>query len=98
MPSDPMLFTLGCPQPWGNMQKYVKCISQKILNNVFLLLLCPTLCYSKDGITPGFSVLRYFPELAQIHIHRVGDAIQPSYPLLPSSFAFSLSQHWRLFQ
>ena len=94
-----MLFKLGCPQPWRNMEKYVKCISQKILNNVFLLLLCPTLCYSKDSITPGFSVLHYFPGFAQIHVHRVGDAIQPSHPLLPSSpFAFNLSQHQGLFQ
>ena len=34
------------------------------------------------------------PEFAQIHVHWVGDAIKPSYPLLPSSpFAFSLSRH-----
>ena len=25
----------------------------------------------------------YFPEFAQTHVHRVGDAIQPSHPLLP---------------
>jgi len=38
-------------------------------------------------------------EFAQIHIHRVGDAIQPSHPLLLSSpFAFNLSQHQGLFQ
>ena len=31
---------------------------------------------------------------AQIHVHQVGDAIQPSYPLLsPSLPAFNLSQH-----
>ena len=34
------------------------------------------------------------PEFAQIHVHWGGDAIKPSYPLLPSSpFAFSLSRH-----
>ena len=38
-------------------------------------------------------------EFAQIHIHRVSDAIQPSHPLLLSSpFAFNLSQHQGLFQ
>ena len=38
-------------------------------------------------------------ELAQIHIHWVGDAIQPSHPLLsPSPLAFNLSQHQGLFQ
>ena len=41
----------------------------------------------------------HLPELAQIHVHRVSDAIQPSHPLLsPSPPAFSLSQHQGLFQ
>ena len=32
------------------------------------------------------------PRVSQIHVHRVGDAIQPSHPLLsPSPFAFTLS-------
>ena len=40
---------------------------------------------------PGFPVLHSLPELAQIHLHRVSDAIQPSHPLsspflLPSVF------------
>ena len=35
-----------------------------------------------DGSTPGFSVHHQLPELAQIHAHRVSDAIQPSHPLL----------------
>ena len=36
---------------------------------------------------------------AQVHIHRISDAIQPSHPLTPSfSSAFSLSQHQGLFQ
>ena len=30
---------------------------------------------------PGFPVHHQLPELAQIHAHHVGDAIQPSYPL-----------------
>ena len=38
------------------------------------------------------------PELAQTHVHRVGDAIQPSHPLLSPSPAFNLSQHQGLFQ
>ena len=33
------------------------------------------------------------PEFAQTHVHWVGDAIQPSHPLLSSSPAFNLSQH-----
>ena len=44
---------------------------------------CPTLCNPIDCSTPGFPVLHYLPELAQIHIHWVSDAIQPSLPLSP---------------
>ena len=48
---------------------------------------------------PGFPVLLYFPEFAQTHIHWVGDAIQPSHPLSPTSPpALNLSQHQGLFQ
>ena len=42
--------------------------------------------------TPGIPVLHHLPELAQIHVHRVSDAIQPSHPLSsPSLPAFNLS-------
>ena len=48
---------------------------------------------------PGFPVDHELPELAQTHVHRVGDAIQPSHPLLsPPPPAFNLSQHQGLFQ
>ena len=39
------------------------------------------------GSMPGFPVLHYLPELAQTHVHWVGDAIQPSHPLSPPSLA-----------
>ena len=42
---------------------------------------CPTLCDPMDCSTPVSPVLRYLPELAQTHVHQVGDAIQPSHPL-----------------
>ena len=59
---------------------------------------CPTLCDSMDYGTPGFPG-HQLPELAQTHVHRVGDAIQPSHPLPPPSPpAVSLSQHQGLFQ
>ena len=48
---------------------------------------------------PGFPVHHQLPEFAQTHIHRVGDAIQPSHPLLsPFPPAFNPSQHQDLFQ
>ena len=52
-----------------------------------------------DCSTPAFHVLHYLPELTQTHVHRVGDAIQPSRPLSsPSPPALNLSQHQGLFQ
>ena len=57
------------------------------------------LCDPMDCSTPGLPVCHQFPELAQTHVHWVGDAIQPSHPLSsPSPPAFSLSQHQGLFQ
>ena len=39
------------------------------------------------------------PQFAQIHVHCIGDSIQPSHPLMPSSpSALNLSQDQRLFQ
>ena len=56
-----------------------------------------TLCDPMDCSTPSFPVHHQLPELAQIHVHQVGDAIQPSHPLSsPSPSAFSLS-HIRVF-
>ena len=46
---------------------------------------------------PGFPVLHYLSEFAQTHVCRVGDATQPSHPLLPPSPAFNLCQHQRTF-
>ena len=48
---------------------------------------------------PGFPVQHQFLELAQTHVHRVGDATQASNPLSsPFPPAFSLSEHQGLFQ
>ena len=52
-----------------------------------------------DCSTPGFPVHHRLPELAQTHVHLVGDVIQPSHPWLsPSPPAFNLSQHQGLFK
>ena len=42
---------------------------------------CPTLCNPMDYTMPGFPVHHRLPELAQTHVHRVSDAIQPSHPV-----------------
>ena len=42
---------------------------------------CPTLCNPINCSTPGLPVHHQLPEFTQTHVHRVGDAIQPSHPL-----------------
>ena len=56
-------------------------------------------CNPMDCSTTGFPAHHQLPKLAQTHVHRVGDAIQPSHPLsFPSPPPFNLSQHLGLFQ
>ena len=48
---------------------------------------------------PRLPCLSLSSRVSQIHVHRVGDAIQPSHPLSsPSPPALNLSQHQGLFQ
>ena len=57
------------------------------------------ICSPMNCSMPGFPVLHYLPDFALTHVHWVGDAIQPSHPLLsPSPLASNLSQHEGLFQ
>ena len=46
---------------------------------------CPTLCVPMNCSTPGLPVHHQLLESTQAHVHRVGDAIQPSHPLLSHS-------------
>ena len=58
---------------------------------------CLTLCSPMDCNTPGLPVHHQPLELAQTHIHQVGDAIQLSHLSFPSPPAFSLSHYQGLF-
>ena len=61
--------------------------------------LCLILCDPMDCSMQGFPVHHQFLELAQTHVHQIGDAIQPSHPLSsPSPPAFNLSQDQGFFQ
>ena len=61
--------------------------------------LCLTLCDPMGCSRPGLPVHHQLLEPTQTHVHRVGDAIQPSHPLSsPSPPAFNLSQDQGLFQ
>ena len=63
---------------------------------------CPTLCDPMNRSKPGLPVHHQLLEFTQTHVYRVGDAIQPSHPLLspsptapqslPASETFPMSQ------
>ena len=78
---------------WKN---WAWCLDMKLLfsRSVVSDCLCP-----HDHSMPGLPVLHHLRELAQTHVHWVGDANQSSHPLSsPSAPAFNLSQHQGLFQ
>ena len=61
-----------------------------------MLILCDA---PMDCSMPGFPVFHHLLELAQTHVQGVGDAMQPSHPLLsPSPPSVNLYQHQGLFQ
>ena len=79
-------------QPWVPLR-------EALLSVQFSHPSCLTVCDPMDCSTPGFPVHHQLPELAQTHVHRVGDAIQPSRPLSSLSLpAFNLSHHQNFFQ
>ena len=56
--------------------------------------LCLTLCDPVNCSMPGLPVYHQLPEFIQTPVHWVGDAIQPSHPLLSTSPpTFNISQH-----
>ena len=60
---------------------------------------CPALCNPMNRSMPGLPVHHQIPESTHIHVHRVGDAIQPSHPLSsPSPPAPNLLEYQRLFK
>ena len=102
---------VGC-SPWGhrvgqdwvtNTQSNKNNAVEPIVNKLWFIIvlvtqLCQTLCNPMNCSMPGFPVLHYLLEFAQTPVHWVGDAIQPSHPLLLPSPAFNLSQHQGLSQ
>ena len=96
--SEPVLYR------WVAFKQKVKCllgVNTQYFSSVTQS--CPTLHDPMDCSMPGFLVHHQLPELAQTHVHRVSDAIQPSHPLLSPSLpkekivSFNLSQHQDFF-
>ena len=85
----------------AGLHTYGKLLKNPLNNHVVVQSLSHVRFFATpmDCNTPGFPVLHHIPESAQVRVHWVDDAIQPSHPLLPSSLsAFRLSQHQGLFQ
>ena len=78
---------------------YGSCTSNVSVQFSSVTQLCPTICDPTNRGTPGLPVHHQLLEFTQTHVHRVGDAIQPSHPLLsPTPTAPNPSQHQGLFQ
>ena len=81
------------------MHIYVYIYTYQSVQFSSVIQLCLTLCHPMNHSMPGLPVHHQLPEFTQTHPHRVGDAIQPSHPLLaPSPPAPNPSQHQGLFQ
>ena len=90
--SESSVLDKGDPEglPLNKYHKFCCCLVAK---------LCPSLCDPINCSTPGFPVPQHLLEFAQIHVHWISDAVQPSHPLSPStSSTFNFSHHQGLFQ
>ena len=83
----------------NRLQNEAKLVSPPSVQFSSVAQSCPTLCDPMNCSTPGLLVHHQLQEFTQTHVHRVGDAIQPSHPLLsPFPPASNPSQHQSLFQ
>ena len=74
--------------------EFVNSVQFSLVTQLYL-----TLCDPMSRSTPGLPVHHQLLEFTQTHVHRVGDAIQPSHSLLsPSPPPLNPSQHEGLFQ
>ena len=86
-------------QFWENFFFYKKPVNDWICCCCWATKSCPTIWNPMDCSTPGFPILHCLPEFAQTYVHWTGDAIQPSYPLSPTSPpVLKLPQHQSIFQ
>ena len=92
--------------PPGKQRRYKQCGNERwkipMCDSVHLSSVTqsyPTLCDPMNHSMPGLPVHHQLPEFTQTHVHRVGDAIQPSHPLSAASPPVpNPSQHQGLFQ
>ena len=85
---------------WKTIWRFLKKKKLGVKPPLLLLFSHPVVSDSLQwqGLQDSLS-LHHLPEFAQVHVHCISDAVQPSHPLMPSSLsAFSLSQQQGLFQ
>ena len=58
---------------------------------------CVQLCTPMDCSQPGLPVPHHLPKFAPVHVHCIGDTIQPSHPLMPSLLLPSIFPSFRDF-
>ena len=95
----------GFPSPLGNhrpLSRVPYIIQSVLISYLFYTSVasvaqsCPTLCDPMDCSMPDFPVHHHLLEHVQTHV-RVGDAIQPSHPLLTPSPPASIFRSIRIF-
>ena len=82
---------------WGSLIRPIERRGWFIFIFCCVVQSCLTLSNPMDCSTPGLPVPHHLLEFAQVYVHCIREAIQPSHPLLPSSPALNLSQHQGLF-
>ena len=100
-------FMLDAHQVFGVLSQFLMLSLNKInlakVNVIFSTWIISSVQFSCSAMSnflrPHVSQHARLPEFTQTHVHQVGDAIQPSHPLLcPSPPAPNPSQHQCLFQ
>ena len=98
--NEPAVFIISLPRHFNFVSTFLQSLlSLGSVQFSSVAQSCPTPCDPMSRSTPGLPVHHQLPEFTQTHVHRVGDAIQPSHPLSsPSPPAPHPSQHQGLFQ
>ena len=92
--------------PWIHLESqltYWVCKNGVVVVSSSVAQSCLSLCNPMDGSTPGLPVHHQLQEFTQTHVYPVGDAIQPSHPVVPfsscpqffpASWSFPMSQFY----
>ena len=81
---------IGLILPSVALSIHLMCIAQPVYRWLLSVQFSLTLCSSMDWSTPGFPVHHQLPDLAQTHVHWVGDVIQTPHPLSPLMILLSV--------